>query len=71
MRSFLYHPVVPYGAAVYTWFMVSHTIEYLSKGRWRIGMRYTDNYLYGAIAIIIVQWVLKNMIKAVWGIGIV
>ena len=69
--SFIYHPVVLYGAVLYLWFMVSHTIEYLSKGRIAIGMRYTDRYLYGAVGIIIVQCVIKNVLKAVWGIALI
>lgn len=51
-------------------FMISHTIEYPSKGKFKIGMPYTDWYLYIAIAIILIQWVVKNVVKAVWGIGL-
>lgn len=69
-QSFLYHPVVLYGAVLYAWFMISHTIEYLTKGRWHTGMRYTDKYLYVGLGMIVVQWVLKNVIKLVWGVGI-
>lgn len=50
--------------------MISHTIEYLTKGRWHTGMRYTDKYLYVGLGMIVVQWVLKNVIKLVWGVGI-
>lgn len=70
LQSFVYHPVVMYGAVLYVWFMVSHTIEYLTRGRWRIGMQYTDKYLYGAVGIILAQWVVKNAVKAIWGVGI-
>ena len=69
-QSFLYHPVVLYGAVLYAGFMISHTIEYLTKGRWHTGMRYTDKYLYVGLGMIVVQWVLKNVIKLVWGVGI-
>ena len=55
---------------LYAWFMISHTIEYLTKGRWHTGMRYTDKYLYVGLGMIVVQWVLKNVIKLVWGVGI-
>lgn len=68
--SFFYHPVVPYGAALYGWFMISHTVEYLTKGRCPIGLRYTDKYLYVGLGIIVVQCVVKNVIKLVWGVGI-
>ena len=70
LQSFVYHPVVVYGAVLYVWFMVSHTIEYLTIGRWRIGMQYTDKYLYEAVGIILAQWVVKNAVKAIWGVGI-
>ena len=33
-------------------------------------MRYTDKYLYVGLGMIVVQWVLKNVIKLVWGVGI-
>lgn len=69
-KAFLAHPVVVYGAGVYLWFMISHTAEKLSGGKWRIGMKYTDGYLYAAAGIIAAQWILKNVVKAVWGIGL-
>ena len=67
-QSFLYHPVVPYGATVYFWYMFSHTIEYLSEGRWKIGMRYRDIYIKIAAGIIVVQWMIRNLLK--WKFGI-
>lgn len=69
--SLMFHPVVLYGAVLYSWFMISHTIEYLSKGRIPIGMKYTDKYLYGAAGIILIQWIIKNILKAVWGISLI
>lgn len=69
--SFFYHPVVVYGVALYVWFMISHTVEYVSKGKFRIGMPYTDKYLYIAAGIILLQWVLKNVVKLIWGVGII
>lgn len=69
-ESFCFHPAVLYAAVLYIWFMVSHSIEYMSKGRVKIGMKYSDRYLYVALGIIFVQWILKNFCKAVWGIGI-
>lgn len=70
VESFLYHPVVVYTAAVYVWYMISHTIEYLSKGKLAAGLRYRDLYLYIAAAIILVQWVVRNLLKLVWGFDI-
>ncbi len=68
--SFFYHPVVLYGAVLYGWYMLSHTVEYLSKGRLRISMPYTEKYLYGAVFIILIQWILKNGVKIIWGIDL-
>ena len=69
--SFCYHPVVIYGAVLYSWYMISHTIQHLSKGRLRISMPYTEKYLYGAVIIIIVQWIFKNTVKIIWGIDLI
>ena len=70
LRSLLYHPVVPYTAVVYLIFMVSHSIELLSKGNFAIGLRYRDNYIKFAAVIILVQWILRNFLKWKWGIDV-
>lgn len=70
VKSFLCHPVVVYTAVVFAWYMISHTIEYLTRGRLAVGMRYRDLYLYLASAIILIQWVVRNLLKLVWGIDI-
>lgn len=70
VSSFLCHPVVVYTAVVFAWYMISHTIEYLTRGRLAVGMRYRDLYLYLAAAIILIQWVVRNLLKLVWGIDI-
>ena len=51
--------------------MLSHTVEYLSKGRLRISIPYTEKYLYGAVFIILIQWILKNGVKIIWGIDLI
>lgn len=71
IRSFFYHPVVLYGAVLYSWYMISHTIEYLSKGKFRISMPYREVYLYIAVVVILVQCVLKNVVKIIWGINLI
>ena len=70
LRSLLYHPVVPYTAVVYLVFMVSHSIELLSKGNFAIGLRYRDNYIKFAGIIILIQWILRNFLKWKWGIDV-
>ena len=59
-RSFCYHPLVPYGAAVYLWFMVSHTIEKLSRYRLRIGMKWNPAWLWIARSILVLNVLVKD-----------
>lgn len=61
-KSLWYHPVVPYGAVVYTVFMVTNTVELLSDGKYPIGMKYRNGYLYGAIVLVIFQVIEKNLL---------
>lgn len=70
VKSFLCHPVVLYTAVIYGWYMITHTIEYLTRGKLAAGMRYRDLYLYLAAAIILIQWVVRNLLKLIWGIDI-
>lgn len=59
-RSFCYHPLVPYGAAVYLWFMISHTIEKLSRHRLRIGMKWNPKWLWMALVILSLNVLIKD-----------
>lgn len=69
-QSFVHHPGVILAAVLYIWFMVSHTIEFISKGRLRTGLPYTDKFLYLEAAVILLQCLVKNMVKLLWGTGI-
>ena len=62
LTSFLYHAFVPYTAVVGGWFMISQTIERCSKGRIAIGMKYRDIYLWIAIGLVVVQFLVKNIL---------
>ena len=59
-RSFCYHPLVPYSAAVYLWFMISHTIEKLSRHRLRIGMKWNPCWLWVALVILVLNVLVKD-----------
>ena len=59
-KSFCYHPLVPYGTAVYLWFMISHTIEKLSRHRLHIGMKWNPRWLWAALVILILNVLLKD-----------
>ena len=59
-KSFCYHPLVPYAAVVYLWFMLSHTIEKLSRHRLHIGMKWNPAWLWAALVILLVNVLVKD-----------
>ncbi len=61
LRSLSYHPIVLYFSALFVWFMGSWYVEKLSRGRIAIGMKYRDVYVFVGIAILIGNFVLKNL----------
>lgn len=61
LKALYYHPFVPYCAVLYTWFMISHTLEYLTKGRLSIGLKFRPIYLYIGLGIILANWGLRNL----------
>lgn len=61
LRSFICHPFVIYSAAICGWFLISQTIERVSNHRIRIGMRYRDIYLWIAVAIVVLNFIVKNV----------
>lgn len=69
-RSFVYHPLVPCTAVLGGWFMVSQTLERLSRRKWRIGMHFRDWYLWAALVLITVNFIVKNMALAIWHIDL-
>lgn len=66
LRSFLYHPIVAYSAALYAWFMASHTIERLSRGRFLVGMRLRPGYLWLALLLVVINTAVKDIGLAVF-----
>lgn len=62
LTSFLYHPLVLYAMVVGGWFMISHTIERLTKGKAAIGMKYWDGYLWIALVLVIINFLVKNVL---------
>lgn len=60
-KSLCYHPLVSYTAVVYLWFMLSHTIEKLSRRKLRIGMKWNPSWLWLAIAILFLNVLIKDL----------
>lgn len=61
LSAFWYYPPVFYGIPVYLYFMISNTIEILSHGKFRTGLRYRNLYLYIALGLILANWLVKNL----------
>jgi len=59
-QSFVYHPMVIYTAVICGWFMISQLIERVSKHKIKIGMKYRDIYLWIALVIVAINFVVKN-----------
>lgn len=69
LLSFFYHPLVPYTAFVGGWFMLTQTIERLSRGKIQ-GMHYRDLYLWLALFIVLANCLIKNLVLVAGGIAL-
>jgi len=69
LKSFLSHPLVPYSIILFAGFMISHTIRAISKGRVK-GMKFRNSYVYMAVAIIVLNFIIKNYLLLTTGIDI-
>ena len=70
LKSLFYHPFVGYVVAVGGWFMLSQTIEYLSKGKLSIALHFRQVYMWIGIFLIVVNCLVKNLVKLLWGISL-
>jgi len=62
LDSFYLHPFVPYTVFVGGWFMISQTIERLSKGKIKIALHFRMIYMWLALAIILINCIWKNFV---------
>lgn len=69
LKSFLYHPLVPYCVALYAVFMITWTLAKLHLFGVKEGLKFRVGYFYGMLVIIAVNFILKNVLK--FGFGIV
>ena len=54
-------PMIFYAAAIFAWFMISQTIDRISGHRLPIGMKYRDTWVYAALVIVVIHFVVKNL----------
>jgi len=62
-----YHPLVPYLAVVWGGFMLTQGLHRLGAGFIR-GWKFHYWYLYGAVIIVVCNFLIKNVLRLVWGI---
>lgn len=67
LTALWYHPLVPYSAALYGGFMLSHILQRITGGRVR-GWKFHNWYLYVALGIIAVNFLFKNILRLGFGI---
>lgn len=66
IKSFMYHPFVPYCGVLYIIFMVRGTLAFFLKGKYRY-MKFRDGYIFAGIAILLVQFLFKDVMLIVYG----
>lgn len=69
LQSLRCHPLVGYGACLLSAFWLRKTLELITKKRLEI-IRLKPLYLYAALAIVVLQWIAKNILLYTQGIGI-
>ena len=69
LESAWYHPIVLYTVFVFGGFMLTQSMERLGFGRVR-GWKYHDWHLYGAVIVLVCNFLIKNLLRWVWGITI-
>lgn len=61
-HSFYYHPIVLYTVVLYGWYLISNTIQWLSREKYLWGSRYHRWYGIVAVIIVIGNWIIKNLL---------
>ena len=62
LESLYYHPFVLYGLVFYGFFMTSHTLSILTKGRVK-GLRYRGWYAAVGVVLVIGNCIIKNIMR--------
>lgn len=62
-------PLTAYAVIMYLWFMISQTIQRLSRHRLHIGLRWRHSYLWIALGILMIHLVVKNVYYLITGMS--
>ncbi|MFG6393608.1 MAG: DUF2752 domain-containing protein [Lachnospiraceae bacterium] len=66
LKSFMYNSFVPYCGILYILFMAKGTRAFISKGKYQY-MKFRDIYVFCGIAILLIQFVARNIMLLVYG----
>lgn len=70
VTSFICHPLVPYTAIGGGWFLLSQSVERISRHKIKIGLKYRDGYIWAALGILIINFIIKNLLLIIWDIDL-
>ncbi len=70
VQAFVYHPFIPFIAVFGTWFIISQTVERVSGGRIKIAMHFREVYMWIALGIIGVNFLVKNLALLIWNVDL-
>ncbi len=70
LQSIWYHPLVIYSVIIYLIFMITHTLERLHVGSVK-GIHFRPGYLYWALTIVVVNFIVKNILKLFFAIQMI
>lgn len=70
ITSFFYHPLVPYAAVLCGWFMISQTIQRITRNRIKIAIHFREIYLWIALIIIVVNCLIKNIALGIFHVDL-
>ncbi len=62
--SFLLNPFIPYCVFMWLIYTLSHLLEILKVPRVK-GMKYRDGYVYAALVLLFINWIVKNILLIV------
>jgi hypothetical protein len=68
LMSLWFHPLVLYSVVIFGAFQVSQTFARVTKFRYTKGIRFHNWFLYGALAILILNFIEKNLLRSIWHI---
>lgn len=68
-ESLWYHPIVLYTVIVFGGFMLTQGMERLGVRQVR-GWKFCEWHLYGAVVVLACNFLMKNLLRWVWGIAL-